>query len=68
MSPGFASQVIFLGPSKSYPSGHLILHVDPYEVSHLPTTEDPFDGSRRAGHCKTIKKKTRGKRKKGVTN
>ena len=57
MSPGFASQVIFLGPSKSYPSGHLILHVDPYEVSHLPTTEDPFDVSRRAGHCKTIKKR-----------
>ena len=67
MSPGFASQVIFLGPSKSNPSGHLILHVDPYEVSHLPTTEDPFDGSRRAGHCKTMKK-TQGKRKKDLTN
>ena len=63
MSPGFASQVIFLGPSKSYPSGHLILHVDPYEVSHLPTTDDPFDGSRRAGHCKTIKKRPEEKEK-----
>ena len=59
MWPGLLRQARTSDPSKLYPSLQRILHVEPYMLSHSPSTK-PSSGGNNVWHRNTIeKRKTR---------